>query len=201
MRDDTKAERKHRIEGAAYELLAEKGYLATSMLRVAKRAKASNETLYRWYGDKQGLFCSLVESNADEVRRLLEADMGKESSPDGTLKAFGPRLLSLLTGDKAITLNRAAAADRSGELATVLAQSGRETIVPLIVRTFVQARQAGALDFKDAGQAVALYLDLLIGDLQIQRVLGSIPAPGKSEIEHRANQALANLKILLAANS
>ncbi len=200
MRDDTKAERKQRIEGAAYELLAEKGYLATSMLSVAKRAKASNETLYRWYGDKQGLFRSLVESNADEVRRLLEADMGKESSPDGTLKALGPRLLSLLTGDRAITLNRAAAADPSGELATVLVQSGRETIVPLIVRAFVQARQAGALDFKDAGQAVALYLDLLIGDLQIRRVLGSIPAPGKSEIEHRANQALANLKILLAGN-
>ena len=122
--DENKAARKQRIEAAALELLAEKGYLATSMLAVAKRAKASNETLYNWYGNKQGLFRSLVETNAGDVKTLLQNDLAQHRPPDATLEALGPLLLGLLVSDRAITLNRAAAADPSGELAEQLTQAG-----------------------------------------------------------------------------
>ncbi len=197
MRDENKAARKDRIEAAALELLAQKGYLATSMLSVAKRARASNETLYNWYGNKQGLFRSLVEANAGEVKALLENDLAQERPPEATLKALGPLLLGLLISDKAITLNRAAAADPSGELAQELTQAGRDTVAPLIADVFVKAREAGILTFDDAAGAVGLYLDLLVGDLQIRRVLGTIPAMKQSEIDRRAAGALDNLRILL----
>ena len=52
MRDDKKQQRRRQIEAAAYDLLVQYGYDGTSMLAVAKAAKASNETMYRWYGDK-----------------------------------------------------------------------------------------------------------------------------------------------------
>ncbi len=197
MRDENKAARRDRIEAAALELLAQKGYLATSMLSVAKRARASNETLYNWYGNKQGLFRSLVEANAGEVKALLENDLAQERPPEATLKALGPLLLGLLISDKAITLNRAAAADPSGELARELTQAGRDTVAPLIADVFVKAREAGILTFDDAAGAVGLYLDLLVGDLQIRRVLGTIPAMKQSEIDRRAAGALDNLRILL----
>lgn len=197
MRDENKTARKDRIEAAALELLAQKGYLATSMLSVAKRAKASNETLYNWYGNKQGLFRSLVEANAGEVKSLLENDLAQQRPPEATLKALGPLLLGLLISDKAITLNRAAAADPSGELARELTQAGRETVAPLIADVFVKARDAGILGFDDAADAVGLYLDLLVGDLQIRRVLGAVPAMTQSEIDHRAAGALNNFGILL----
>lgn len=197
MRDENKAARKQRIEAAALDLLAEKGYLATSMLSVAKRAKASNETLYNWYGNKQGLFRSLVEANAGEVRLLLENDLAQQRPPEATLQALGPLLLGLLVSEKAITLNRAAAADPSGELARELTQAGRDTVAPLIANVFVKARDAGILNFDDAGQAVGLYLDLLVGDLQIRRVLGAVPAMTQAEIDRRAAAALGNLRTLL----
>jgi len=197
MRDENKAARKDRIEAAALELLAQKGYLATSMLSVAKRAKASNETLYNWYGNKQGLFRSLVEANAGEVKSLLENDLAQERPPEATLKALGPLLLGLLISHKAITLNRAAAADPSGELARELTPAGRGTVAPLIADVFVKARDAGILTFDDAADAVGLYLDLLVGDLQIRRVLGAVPAMTQPEIERRADSALDNLRVLL----
>jgi len=200
MRGENKAARRDRIEAAALELLAQKGYLATSMLSVAKRAKASNETLYNWYGNKQGLFRSLVEANAGEVKALLENDLAQERPPEATLKALGPLLLGLLISDKAITLNRAAAADPSGELARELTQAGRGTVAPLIADVFVKARDAGVLSFDDAAEAVGLYLDLLVGDLQIRRVLGAVPAMNQSEIECRAATALDNLRVLLKAH-
>lgn len=200
MRTENKAARKERIEAAAMELLAEKGYLATSMLAVAKRAKASNETLYNWYGNKQGLFRSLVETNAGEVKSLLQNDLAQHRPPDATLEALGPLLLGLLVSDKAITLNRAAAADPSGELAEQLTQAGRETVAPLIADVFGKARDASILTFDDAAQAVGLYLDLLVGDLQIRRVLGAVPALKQPEIDRRAAVALGNLKVLLKAS-
>ncbi|WP_237352646.1 TetR family transcriptional regulator [Rhizobium leguminosarum] len=43
------------------------------MLDIAKAAKASNETLYRWYGDKNGLFQTMVESNARATKTALDA--------------------------------------------------------------------------------------------------------------------------------
>ncbi|MGI9513434.1 MAG: TetR/AcrR family transcriptional regulator [Anderseniella sp.] len=197
MRDENKAARKERIEQAALELLAQKGYLATSMLSVAKRARASNETLYNWYGNKQGLFRSLVEANAGEVRALLENDLARDRPPEATLQALGPLLLGLLVSDKAITLNRAAAADPSGELARELTQAGRGTVAPLIADVFIKARDAGLLQFEDAARAVGLYLDLLVGDLQIRRVLGAVPALKQPQIDRRAQAALDNLKLLL----
>jgi AcrR family transcriptional regulator len=47
-------ERRERIEKAAYDVLAETGYKGASLLLIAQRASVSNETLYRWYGNKQG---------------------------------------------------------------------------------------------------------------------------------------------------
>nr|MEC9418796.1 TetR family transcriptional regulator [Pseudomonadota bacterium] len=54
MRAEARERRKAAIEAAAIELLLDQGYDNLSMLAVAKKAKASNETLYRWYGDKTG---------------------------------------------------------------------------------------------------------------------------------------------------
>ena len=48
--------REEEIEAAAYRLLEERGFAGTGMQAIAQAAHASNETLYRWYGDKTGLY-------------------------------------------------------------------------------------------------------------------------------------------------
>ena len=70
MRQDQQDIRKNEIEAAAYTLLAEKGFGGMSMLTLAKTARASNETLYRWYGDKLGLVSRMIARNAAEAREL-----------------------------------------------------------------------------------------------------------------------------------
>ncbi|MEZ5825471.1 MAG: helix-turn-helix domain-containing protein [Geminicoccaceae bacterium] len=191
MREDSRESRREEIERAAYEVLAERGFAGTSMLLVARRARASNETLYRWYGDKQGLFRALIERNATEVRVLLEGDMEGAADPLETLAALGPRLLDLLLGERAVALARAAAADGSGELGKVLAREGRGQVMPLVERVFARAHALGALDCPDAAEAAALWLALLVGDLQIRRAIGAIGQPAPDETARRAERALA----------
>ena len=197
MREETRALRQIQIETAAYKMLEEKGYAGTSMQGIARKARASNETLYSWYGDKQGLFKTLVTRNAAEVKSLLQAELSADQDGFSILRLFGPKLLILLLGDRAVALNRAAAADSSGELGATLSKAGREAVFPLLEQVLLRARNEGHLTFEHSGAAVGLYLDLLIGDQQIRRVIGRLPSPSKSFCEQRAERAVRYLRQLL----
>ena len=198
MREENRNLRQAQIEQAAYEVLAKRGYEGTSMLTIAKQAKASNETLYNWYGDKLGLFRSLVVRNAVEVKQLLEQKLAERFPPLAALQTIGPELLSLLVGDRAISLNRAAAADSSGELGNAITEAGRNTVAPLIGQLLENARDEGSLKFDNTEDALVLYLNLLVGDLQIRRAIGAIPKPTSKAILKRADNALAQLQNLLS---
>lgn len=197
MRKEKRSLRQQQIEEAAYEVLEAKGYGGTSMLGIAKRARASNETLYNWYGDKRGLFQALVTRNAGAVREHLETELETDHDAISILGTLGPKLLNLLTGDRAIALNRAAAADSSGELGATLSKAGREAVFPLLEQVLLRARDVGALDFEQSGEAVALYLDLLIGDQQIRRVIGRLPQPSETFCQERSERAVRLLRQLL----
>lgn len=192
MQQDKQDQRRQQIRAAAYELLAEKGYKATSMLAIAKKARASNETLYAWYGNKQTLFSTLIQENASEVTAALEAALAAGSNFQTTMDRVGPLLLQLVTSDKAIILNRAAAADvnDTGVLGQSLARLGRDTVAPLLQKLFAEARKEGILNFKTADNVTDVYFGLLIGDTQIRRATGSLQNLTESEVNLRANRAL-----------
>lgn len=197
MRDENRALRQDQIETVAYDLLERNGYEGCSMQMIARRARASNETLYNWYGDKQGLFRALVARNAAEVRDLLESQHQAEPDPMRLLTRIGPLLLEMLLGNRAVALNRAAAADASGELGAAIGQAGRDTVMPLLARTIAAAMERGQLPAGDPGGAAEYYLDLLVGDLQLRRVTVRIAAPDTGFCEMRAERALAGLALLL----
>lgn len=194
MRNENRLKRHQDITAAAYVLLASHGYGGTTMLRIAKAARASNETLYRWYGDKDGLFRQMVEDNAAETRRLLTEALGGVAEPLLTLDQVAPVLLRMLLGDRAILLNRAAAADPSGALGAAIAARGRGAIKPLLAH--VMARLCDGRDFS-AQQAVDWFLALLVGDLQIRRVIGEMPAPEDAEIAQRCRDAMIGFRRLI----
>lgn len=197
MREEKRSLRRQQIEDAAYAVLEAKGYGGTSILGIAKQARASNETLYNWYGDKQGLFQALVTRNAEEVKEHLETELETDHEALSILGTLGPKLLTLLTGDRAVALNRAAAADSSGELGASLSKAGREAVFPFLERVLLRARDEETLIFDDTGEAVALYLDLLIGDQQIRRVIGRLPQPSKTFCQARSERAVRLLRQLL----
>jgi AcrR family transcriptional regulator len=199
MREEKRSLRQQQIEAAAYELLETKGYGGTSMQGIAKQARASNETLYNWYGDKKGLFQALVSRNAEEVKQHLEEELQTDHDALVILETLGPKLLNLLTGDRAVALNRAAAADNSGELGATLSKAGREAVFPLLEQVFLRARDEGKLSFKHPAEAVGLFLDLLIGDQQIRRVIGRLPSPTAAYCEERTHRAVRCLVQVLRA--
>lgn len=198
MKADKRDARMREIEAVAYELIAQNGFEGTSMLAVAKAAKASNETLYRWYGDKKGLFLSMVRANTLEVRARLEAALKMADDPMAGLRQVAPVLLEMLLGDRAIALNRAAASDPSGQLGQALATGGREEVFPLLQQLLSAAIRQGALHQPRVGEIGTLFMHLLVGDLQVRRVIGTLPAPSAETVARQATCAMDQLEMLCA---
>lgn len=193
--------RRERIEGAAYAVLEEKGYKGASMLDIAGRAGCSNETLYRWYGNKQTLFTSLVTADALAVRTKLEKSIQEDGDTIEELRLLGPLLLERVTGRRATTLNRAAAGDvyHTGTLGKAIAKSGRDMIAPLVERLVQVGLDRKLLHRSNSSEIAGVFLTILIGDIQIQRVIGDIPELTEAQKEDRTDRACAVIQNLYGA--
>ncbi|MBA68689.1 MAG: hypothetical protein CML30_07420 [Rhizobiales bacterium] len=103
----------------------------------------------------------------------------------------------MLTGERAIALNRAAAADPTRRLGKALAQNGRSLVMPLIRDLIVAESKAGRMSVRPPDEAVEWFLALLIGDLQVRRVTGALEALSPEEISARSAKAMAAFALLV----
>lgn len=192
MIDERRDQRREQIEAAAYAILSERGYAGMSMLAVARAAAASNETLYRWYGDKAGLVSAMIARNSQAVLQEIAGVAEADQSLEAGLESVGMALLGMLTGTRAVVLNRAAVADASGVLSQALVAGGRDLVAPRIGDLMTRHGIAA-----DAG--AELFLRLLLGDWQIRRVLGAMPEPDAAQIRARVGHSVRSFLALRQA--
>ncbi len=183
--------RRAHILDVAAKVLAERGYRRTTMLDVARRASASKETLYAWFGGKLGLFEAVMRRNAGRVRLALYGHLGGDTLVESALTDFGRALAAHLLCDNAVAINRAAISEaRSGpSLADNLSRLGHEPIRRTFVRYLDESNARGHLKIEDPDDAVDTFAGLLLGYAETQRLLGLMDEPSTSEIEERAKKA------------
>lgn len=188
-------ERQRAVLDAALAVLERQGYAGTSMLDIAREARASKETLYAWFGDKKGLFAALVADNAAAVNAVIEVvPAGPAETPvRAVLAEFGAALLALLLGPRAVAINRAAAAEavRDGELGRLLVASGRAATGGRMVALLRDRAARGEIEADDPEDAFSVFLGLLLRDLQVQVLVGAAPAPDGAALRQRAETAAA----------
>jgi AcrR family transcriptional regulator len=193
---------------ATFELLVERGYQGTTMAAVAERAGSSKETLYAWFGSKQGLFTALVRRQAEAANQAVAAaldpiDRGTTPpDPAATLTAFATNLLKLLLGERSVAINRAAVTELGGrqpggELAAVLLAQGRHRTGPIVEAYLARLAAAGHLRIDDPAAAFQLLYGLVIQDLQIRVLLGE-PPPAPRALAAHARVAVERFLTLAA---
>src|SRR5580704_5551527 len=90
-----KARRRGEILDAAFAEFAAKGYAGASMEAIARRARASKETLYAWFGNKETLFVRLFESRlAGVIGRAADAAR-RDLSPANVLPVIAGDIIRL----------------------------------------------------------------------------------------------------------
>ncbi len=177
-------------------------YWSLGMWEVAARARASKETLYSWFGDKRGLFEELVAWQAEGVDEALGSSLERDTGDTGSvLREFAVELIRLLLGERSVVINRAAISEAPADptFARLLSAKGSGSIVPKLARYLESPRERGHLEFAGAGAAADTLIDLIIGDQQVRRLLGVLPAPEPAQIEARADQAVRSFLALFAS--
>ena len=168
-------ERQREVLDAVLSLLVEDGDRVT-MNAVSRLASCSKETLYKWFGDRDGLLTATVRWQASKVRagnwdrQHLDAAALAES-----LEAFAANWLAVISSKTSIALNRVAIADAGSgrsDLGRIVLENGRFAIGERLKPLLEAAREAGLIAFEDTETAFRTFFGLVGRDVQIRLLLG-----------------------------
>lgn len=191
--------RREEILQAGIEVLASDGWQGTTMTKIARRARASKETLYAWFGDKSGFFAELVELRGWRLDASLGNVLQGDLAP--ALTSWGEAVLGQSVGPDSIALHRAAISEAGrSELGGILAFCGRGASMPRLARWLEAQADAGRLSLPEGPlEAAEDYLALLKGDAQLLCLLDASGPLRPSEITRRAARATKLFLRLYAA--
>jgi AcrR family transcriptional regulator len=177
---------------AVLMLMQENGGQLT-MAAVARRASCSKETLYKWFGDRDGLLTATVQWQASRVRAgRYDRQKLDASSLRDSLRDFAANWLSVISSATSIALNRVAithAASKQSNLGQIVLDNGRFAIGERLKPVLEEGRAAGLLQFDDTEAAFRTFFGLAGRDVQIRLLLGDKLKLGRAEIARDAAAA------------
>ena len=167
--------RQQAVLDAVLALMVEEGDQLT-MDAVARRASCSKESLYKWFGDRDGLLTATVQWQASRVHagryavHALDVGTLRES-----LRDFAATWLEVIASGTSVALNRIAighAASGKSNLGGIVLANGRFAIGERVKPVLEAGRAAGILDFEDGETAFRTFFGLVGRDIQIRLLLG-----------------------------
>ena len=196
--------RQSEVLDAVLELLVEGGERVT-MNAVAARANCSKETLYKWFGDRDGLLTETVRWQASRVRegnwdrQRLDAAALTES-----LEAFAANWLTVISSETSIALNRVAVAQAGSaksNLGRIVLENGRFAIGERLKPLLEAARDAGLLAFSDTETTFRTFFGLVARDVQLRLLLGDSLRLDAATIRADAGRAVAQFMTLYSTTT
>ncbi|WP_068314767.1 TetR/AcrR family transcriptional regulator C-terminal domain-containing protein [Polycladidibacter hongkongensis] len=197
-------ERQTAVLDAALALLVDGGEKALTTAAIAKAAGCSKESLYKWFGDRDGLLAAIVTRQASKVRTPTAPARGfTEEDLHNALVAFAHNLLQVICGDVSIALNRLAISQASKgdpSLGKQLLRRGRGHIGAQTTILLRQAEAAGFLKFDSAEAAYQVLYGLVLQDIQLRVLLGDSLRPEEQNLKQLAEAAVRHFQKLYQPN-
>ena len=191
--DDDPTPRQQAVLDAALSLVVDPK-AALTMSSVARAASCSKESLYKWFGDRDGLLTATVKWQAAKVRGrpLKRGELDRQKLIE-SLERFAADWLTVLSGETSVALNRLAIGEAAGEgggnLGRIVAENGPLAMGRRLTPLLELAREAGLLGFDDAGEAFRDFFGLVVRDVQIRLLLGDRLILSSSDIRAAAERA------------
>ena len=194
--------RQRDVLDAVLRLLVEEGDHLT-MASVARRASCSKETLYKWFGDRDGLLTATVRWQASKVR-VAPVDQTRLDLPSLTesLEGYACDWLKVISSDTSIALNRVAighAGSGKDNLGAIVLENGRFAMAKRLKPVLEAGRRVGLLAFEDTETAFRVFFGLVGRDIQIRLLLGDWPGLTESAIADDAARATKQFLALYGA--
>ncbi len=179
---------------SALNLLVRGGDRALTTAGVARAANCSKESLYKWFGDRDGLLAAVISFQASKVRTMVpEQAAGDADAFREHLVRFARDLLEVLSGDVSLALNRLAigqAGNQDTHLGRLVLERGRRMIGQRAGALLEAGRRQGYLTYGDREDAYQTLYGLIIRDLHVRQLLGETLQPADQDFAAQAGAAI-----------
>jgi AcrR family transcriptional regulator len=176
---------------AAKAVFVERGYAGASLDEVIRRSGGSRATLYKQFGDKEGLFAAIIaDICAEIVAPLANSVSGQE--PQAVLLAFGRAFMAGLMEPSGLALYRVLVGEaaRFPELAEAVYRSGPAVAADQLAKHLRRWMVERRIRLADPDLAARQFLEMIKGDLHFRALLRLEAAPTQAEIEGCLNNAV-----------
>lgn len=184
--------RAERILAAASEVFLEQGYGAATMSEIGRRAGGSMQTLYRLFGNKEGLFRAIMEDKGARVYGQMEDAAIFEKPPEQALYELGVRLNELILNPENLATHRIVMLEGPNhpELQRIFHDNGPGRARRVLSRYFEAECRRGRLNLKDVDAAAGQFLDMVKGAYFLPAILGRLDASSEIDIPSSVRQAV-----------
>lgn len=176
---------------AAYKLFIEKGYMSVSVDEIIRVSRGSKSSLYKYFGNKEGILKAVIESLAEHMLREIHFEHDSGRTPREALERIGMVLVDLALSENAINQHRHAVSHAKAfpEVAKMWYESGpRRTLAGLA--DFLEKETAeGRLRIANPERAALLFAGMIIFHDNM-RLLVCLPRPKKSELKEMVSEAV-----------
>ncbi|CAG2372614.1 TetR family transcriptional regulator [Burkholderia sola] len=181
------------IVDAACELFVELGFQATTMDKVAQRAKISKLSIYRHFESKEALFSAAMAAHCQQFapQTLTEGIAG---SAEDQLMAVGSSLLRTLLSPDVRSVEAMVLADKTNQrsLSKLHYEAGPAHVIAQIEAVLRQLHAKAMLNVPDAHRSARLFGALFKGcDLLLVARFDEASARNDNEIESYCRSAVA----------
>jgi AcrR family transcriptional regulator len=180
-----------RILEAAFSAFMERGFVETSTLEIATRAKASKRELYAEFGSKQDILVACIQERAERLKLPVDLpEIHDRATLERALVAFGTRLLREVSDPAVVTVFRLAISEAARApgiaqtLNDVAIAASREALRE-IMRRAIDARLLGG----GAPEMAEQFFGLLWGSRMLGLLLNTAERPSAREAAARAERA------------
>jgi len=182
---------------AAYSLFIEKGYASVSVEEIIRVSKGSKSSLYKFFGNKEGIFKAVIESLADEFLHEIHLEFPSAKTPREALNRVGMVFADLALSDKAINQHQHAVsyAKAFPDLAKLWYESGPKRTMDEFAVFLEKETAAGRLQIADPYRAAWFFLGMIIFHDNMRRLV-CLPPSKRSDLKKMVSEAV---EVFLAA--
>ena len=182
---------------AAYSLFIEKGYASVSVDDIIRASKGSKSSLYKFFGNKEGILKAVVESLADDMVRRINIEVPSGKSLREALTGIGMVLVDLALSDNAVNQHRHAVSHAKAfpELARLWYESGPRRSFEGIADFMEKEAARGRLRIANPQRAALLFAGMIIFHDNMRLLIG-LPRSKRSELKEIVSEAV---EVFLAA--
>lgn len=177
--------RREALLEAARQVFLEHGYAAASIEDVVSRVGGSKASLYRYFGNKEGLFGEMIAEQCRQFVQSLAFPQEVEGDLEATLIELGRRAMRMFLNPERLALHRAmiGEAARFPELARRFYESGPRRGQVALSEFFRSQHAAGQLHCPDAELAAIHFFDLVRSYPISRALLGMSPLPAGRDLD------------------